>query len=693
MSVLGACTDNNKVYVGDTATLSFLQLIRMMVESTMGPSTFTTDPRRHRLTENILELQPKQQMTHLLPDKQTTTVLVKSFFINANLIQVFDEKVFLETLDKCYSSPLFVDPSWLCLLNLVLAIGLVLATPTPGGPEAELVDTLRGAYKCDIFFFNAKHLNDPIIGFEDADFWSVQALLLMAMYMLCRSKRNSAFAYIGRLMCPTLNTLRSNLPCEGMAVRSAYALGLHREETLVVFPPAEQHIRQQVWRSLFVMDRFLAISLGRPPAINEEDCSGDALNPPPTSPDPTPTEIQFYHSGLEAGVRCCHILSIIIKEIYQKRKVSTKTAQEIAERCKLWPKTLPPTLHWRQASPSNPRQGITILHVNMLYCHAVILFTRPFFLYLLSLEMQRKYFGSNQDPRPRHGKMEKFSEACIIASLHTIALIQNACDCGYLPKQNPFVIYCLFSAALVILTGKLTSQSTHEASDQSIDNAISILSYCGKMDAQAARIVQILNSFRDVIFKQTQNPQQSMSTTLQLPSVTPGSFPQVSPFVQQMTSPSHGLPTFTTAPQPRGPDPTISAPPPIPSFSLPPSHPTSTSPATTSPNPALRPPSRLPYIRTDSFSGLLDLDNADHLLGNTSDESSGADNEIDFNSLWSWPGAELGTPGGGGGMNGNGGGGGLTPGGSLNLKDLGVQGVSDSAVPLFGTLETAAGES
>ena len=168
-----------------------------MVESTMGPSTFTTDPRRHRLTENTLELPPKQQMTHLLPDKPTAMVLVNSFFTNANLIQVFDERVFLETLDKCYTSPLFVDPSWLCLLNLVLAIGLVLATPAPGSRESELVDKFRDAYKCDIFFFNAKHLNDPIIGFEDADFWSVQALLLMAMFMLCRSKRNSAFAYIG----------------------------------------------------------------------------------------------------------------------------------------------------------------------------------------------------------------------------------------------------------------------------------------------------------------------------------------------------------------------------------------------------------------------------------------------------------------------------------------------------------------
>ena len=176
----------------------------MIVESTIGPSTFTTDPRRHRLTENTITHPPKSQMTHLLPDKETAHVLVNAFFVNANLVQVFDEREFYETLDKCYSSPLFVDPSWLCLLNLVLAIGLVLATPPAGSSESTLVENLRSAYKCDIFYLNAKHLNDPIIGFEDADFWSVQALLLMAMFMLCRSKRNSAYAYLGKLFDPSV---------------------------------------------------------------------------------------------------------------------------------------------------------------------------------------------------------------------------------------------------------------------------------------------------------------------------------------------------------------------------------------------------------------------------------------------------------------------------------------------------------
>ena len=484
-----------------------------------------------------------------------------------------------------------------------------------------------------------------------------------------------------------------------MAARSAYSLGLHREETLTIFPPSEQNIRRQVWRSLFIMDRFLAVSLGRPPAIREGDCSGDALDPPPTSPHPTLTDMKFYHSGLEAGVRGCHILSIIIKDVYSKRKVSTKIAEDIAERCKVWPKTLPPALHWRQASPGNPRQAILILHVNMLYCHAIILFTRPFFLYLLSAEMQRKHMGSNQHPEPRHGKAEKFSEACVIAALHTISLIQTACEGGYLPMQNPFVIYCLFSAALVVLSCRLSSRCTHEASAQAIENASSILSYCGQLDAQSARMLQIFTSFREVVLKheqQSHGSQHPMPTTIPLPSANPGSFPQqVGPFIQHLANSdpsSQLLPQHVPQEQRRRPTTNPSSTNPImsvaPSFSLPTSNLSSTSassrPITQPPHSYQNPPPpRMPLMHTDSFSALLDLDEANNPLyslttnSNTgsSDDSSGMDNEIDFAALWPWPGNANGfvSPG-------------VGQGGGMSLKDLGVQGVSDSPVPLFGVV-------
>ena len=102
-------------------------------------------------------------------------------------------------MDKCYSDPLTVDPVFLCHLNLVFAIGLTFATPISGTREAEVIDSLRAKYpdQAEIFLLNAKSINNPVVGLEDANLWSIQALLLMALYMLLKTKRTPAYAYIG----------------------------------------------------------------------------------------------------------------------------------------------------------------------------------------------------------------------------------------------------------------------------------------------------------------------------------------------------------------------------------------------------------------------------------------------------------------------------------------------------------------
>jgi hypothetical protein len=116
------------------------------------------------------------------------------------LLEVFHRKSFMTTLDTCYTDPLTVDPSWLCFLFLVLAIGLVMAAPIPGTREDAIIQKLRGEHvdRAEVFYLDAKQLNDPSTGFEDAGFWSIQALTLMAVYNLAVSRRNAAYAYYGK---------------------------------------------------------------------------------------------------------------------------------------------------------------------------------------------------------------------------------------------------------------------------------------------------------------------------------------------------------------------------------------------------------------------------------------------------------------------------------------------------------------
>jgi hypothetical protein len=215
-----------------------------------------------------------------------------------------------------------------------------------------------------------------------------------------------------------------------MALRSAFALGLHRAETMALFSATEQLVRRNLWRSLYVLDRYLSASLGRPTAIRDSDCSGDIL----TSRGGT-----MDGCGLEAAVYSCHTIGVILDQVYSQRKVSGKLAQEIADQCKGWPQALDPTLHHSQANPANPAQGIAILHVNLFHWHSIILLTRPFFLFTMNKEEQMRR-DTGQRPFREGSLTDRFGEACVSASCQSIALVHNALKGGYLPRRNPFVM-------------------------------------------------------------------------------------------------------------------------------------------------------------------------------------------------------------------------------------------------------------
>ncbi|KAI2469250.1 fungal-specific transcription factor domain-containing protein [Annulohypoxylon bovei var. microspora] len=459
----------------------------MIVESVSGQSNFTLDPQRHHILENNIPLPHDIKPTGVLPNKKTADILVDSFFTNTSgLVEVLNKKDFLRSVDECYREPLNTNQPLLCILNLVFAIGLAIARPLGETDEAAVIRNLHSesTNRAEVFFRNAKNIYDPVSGFEDADFWSIQALLLMSLYMLVVSKRNASYIYYG------------------MAVRSAFAMGIHREESMVIFDEPERHIRRNVWRTLFVLDRFLAACLGRPITISEDDCSEHALEAPTgigTDESMMGDDAQATNSiALDAAVKSCYMIGSTLKRVYSKRKVSTFVAQEIADHLEDWEQELHQNLHCRRImdAPIDLSQAVAILHVNLLHCHSVLLLTRPFFLYLLKM-------GCDDLSRSTHktahvsARLEKFSQTCVEASQRTIIIAQAALEAQYLPQCNPFVIYFVFSAALIILSNEFASLYHNPDAETSIHSASNILAYCGERDAQAQRVLYIIESFRN----------------------------------------------------------------------------------------------------------------------------------------------------------------------------------------------------
>ncbi|KAK3340414.1 fungal-specific transcription factor domain-containing protein [Neurospora tetraspora] len=440
--------------------------------------------------ENIIDFPENTKLPCFLPDRETAQVLVESYFTNTRgLIEVFDKSSFCESVGMIYADPLSASTYSTCHLFLVLALGLLLSAPQPGSREDEIIKKLYGAKQdmAELFFRSAKSMCDPEYGFEDADFWSIQALCLMTVYMLTVSKRNTAYAYLG------------------MAVRSAYALGLHREETMhpLIYPESTQReVRRNLWKTLFILDRFLAASLGRPVAIVEDDCSCKLT----TNDDIADLSTvggngsESLHFGcLDACVKSCRVIGVTLR-VFSKRKISTSVVQDIANMAKYWrrPSLANLTPQQSREGPTSPEQGIAALHANLLSLHSLILLTRQIFImHNWKLDQQRS--GKANPPSNRESHMAKFSEACVVASYQTIHLIQQARGDGYLPQRNPFFIYFLFAASLIVLMNQFNSLYYADTYKQTITDAILTMKYCAEIDPQAERVLEIMESFAQVV--------------------------------------------------------------------------------------------------------------------------------------------------------------------------------------------------
>ena len=284
---------------------------------------------------------------------------------------------------------------------------------------------------------------DPDSGFEDADFWSIQALSLMTMYMLVVSKRNRAYAYLGKAVAHIFIFAANTL--SGMAVRSAYALGLHREETMndFIFSQLQMTVRRNLWKTLFILDRFLAASLGRPAAIYDEDCSCKITDDDVSSPIASGGEASLgaaHARSLDACVRSCHVIGVTLK-VFSSRKISTPIVQGILDMANEAGQGPHTTLQRRRSRDMSVHTaaGIAGLHMDLLSLHSLILLTRQFFI-MHAWKLEEVRTGITKNSPAYNSPMARYSEACVIASYHTIHLLQEAEDCGNLPRRNPFVM-------------------------------------------------------------------------------------------------------------------------------------------------------------------------------------------------------------------------------------------------------------
>ncbi|KAF9008701.1 fungal-specific transcription factor domain-containing protein [Cyathus striatus] len=79
------------------------------------------------------------------------------------------------------------------------------------------------------------------------------------------------FILLSSFLC-SVNCLPQAWILIGQAVRAGQDLGLHRSPRRLLITSIEKEMRRKIWWGVYILDRMLALALGRPLGVNDSDC-------------------------------------------------------------------------------------------------------------------------------------------------------------------------------------------------------------------------------------------------------------------------------------------------------------------------------------------------------------------------------------------------------------------------------------
>lgn len=391
------------MFIGDSANLSFLREIRVVISDSQGSCSFVDDPLQSCMVEaipddNAKSFDPTSCETPPNISFSDACELVEQFFTcTSGLIDLFDEPSIMDELPGVFSTG---PGNYLsrAIVYLVMAIGAQnLAQDTQSWAE---VLFSRGRY------LTAQYLTD------DVSVQTAQLYLLTAVYLLGACRRNAAFI------------------CLGHAVRSAYALGVHQKSVSLLFPKTGQRERERLWNGIRAIDLFSSASLGRPSFTAETRQVGDSND-------------EYISNELYA------ILETVLNDVYGQRRVTSDLLTKIGARLRQWAAAFT-----NKRGSLNQRIGLDLgeMHLRQTYYWTIMLLTRPFLVDRVAAHAQTVSAtpGGPVQPCAATNPSRTLVHACVDSAIKTIALLEPLVGRDSVPKHLPVLINAAFHAALVV---------------------------------------------------------------------------------------------------------------------------------------------------------------------------------------------------------------------------------------------------
>lgn len=406
------------MYIGDSASLSFLQSVRRVVSSSIGRCEFTEDNSRHSMLE-AFQNNPSTLPGPLIPPPSNDEAhrLARQYVLATSpLLDLVDLEEFHPRLASWVENPSGDEDTVSSIFYLVLAIG------------AQVSDTNQTL--AEQYFSSGRQLAFSAFQ-ETPSIHTIQSYILVSMYMLGACRRNGAFMNLG------------------IALRAAYAVGIHRKDANALFCGRERRARERVWKSLRMMDLFLSASLGRPPATSDYDYDirEDAL----ASGEQQGNLTADKQLSL-AVTSLCRIFERILTDVYMKQVISINVAESISNQHRAWVRTLPKFLKDQTERLDNKtmQDSLAAAHVFGSYYWSIILLTRPFLVYRVAQYVKNKADPSTSDGRTGSSRIALFADACVYSALRGLDVVDDLGRFASLPRRLPFLINSVFNSAVVL---------------------------------------------------------------------------------------------------------------------------------------------------------------------------------------------------------------------------------------------------
>ncbi|KAG9251910.1 transcriptional regulatory protein GAL4 [Emericellopsis atlantica] len=182
---------------------------------------------------------------HGLPSEERTWILIKEYFQKTGqLLPFVHEESFCATYFEMKRNNFkMARRTWLGLLNIILAMATTLHVEAGMSAEERIEES-------DVYYQRANGLCDKESR-RNISLELVQYLLVLGQYLQGTQKSVQAWTV------------------HGLAITTAFQLGLHSPKTNKDFPPLEGEIRKRVWFGCIMLDRSLSMTFGRPSMITE----------------------------------------------------------------------------------------------------------------------------------------------------------------------------------------------------------------------------------------------------------------------------------------------------------------------------------------------------------------------------------------------------------------------------------------